>query len=339
MKIIFWGTPKYAIPCLDSIHNSHHEILAVVTQPDRRRGRGKKLIPSAVKLRANELGIRTFSPFNIKSQKDIQSDLFELKADLFFVVAFGQILPTEVLNQPPLGCWNSHASILPRWRGAAPIQWSVLKGDEYTGTAIMAMEEGLDTGPVLAHNKVKIGRYEDASYLMDRLSKLSAKLTLECLEKIEKVGICDQKQRYKRLGLISQSEMNNEVTYARQITKSDYLVNWNEYSVSIHRKILGLYPNAYTIINGKRLKLLLTYIINDDLHESNLSNYYEELIKLNHPIGKPGQIVAIKQDFGLIVSTADSNMLISQAQIEGKKPTNGNSLIQQLNIKVGEFLG
>ncbi len=150
MKIVFWGTPKYAAENLSNIFDAGHDVIAVVTQPDRKRNRGKRLSPSPVKETAIDLGIPAYTTNSISKDKNIKDILFSLNADVYIVVAFGQILPREILDQPILGCWNSHASILPKWRGAAPIQWSILNNDQQTGISIMSMEEGLDTGPVIS---------------------------------------------------------------------------------------------------------------------------------------------------------------------------------------------
>ncbi|HGY5536369.1 MAG TPA: methionyl-tRNA formyltransferase, partial [Prochlorococcus sp.] len=168
MRVIFWGTPTYALPTLNALVNSGYDLVGVVTQPDRRRGRGKQLIPSPVKLRAIELGLSVFTPEKLRDDYELQKELAELNADISIVVAFGQILPAEVLNQPLLGCWNGHGSLLPRWRGAGPIQWSILSGDKVTGVGIMAMEEGLDTGPVLLQESIEIGLLENANQLGKR---------------------------------------------------------------------------------------------------------------------------------------------------------------------------
>ena len=140
MKIVFWVTPAYAFSSLDTLVEAGHELVGVVTQPDSRRGRGKALVPSPVKARAIELGLPVFTPERIRKEPDCQQQLAALGADVYVVVAFGQILPKEILQQPPLGCWNGHGSLLPRWRGAGPIQWSLIEGDAETGVGIMAME-------------------------------------------------------------------------------------------------------------------------------------------------------------------------------------------------------
>ena len=185
MRLLFWGTPAYAVQTLSALHDAGHSIVGVVTQPDRRRGRGKQLVPSPVKQRAEEIGCPVFTPERIRHDSACQQQLADLQPDASIVVAFGQILPRDVLQQPPLGCWNGHGSLLPRWRGAGPIQWSLLEGDVETGVGIMAMEEGLDTGPVLLERKLKIGLLENADQLGERLSRLTAELMVEALPRIE----------------------------------------------------------------------------------------------------------------------------------------------------------
>ena len=188
MRLLYWGTPAYAVPTLSALHAAGHTIVGVVTQPDRRRGRGKQLVPSPVKQRAIELGCPVFTPERIRRDADCQQQLADLTPDASVVVAFGQILPVEVLQQPPLGCWNGHGSLLPRWRGAGPIQWSLLEGDQETGVGVMAMEEGLDTGPVLLERNLPIGLLDNAQQVGERLSTLTAELMVEAMPLIEAAG-------------------------------------------------------------------------------------------------------------------------------------------------------
>ena len=206
MRLLFWGTPAYAVQTLSALHDAGHSIVGVVTQPDRRRGRGKELVPSPVKQRAEELGCPVFTPERIRHDSDCQQQLAELQPDASIVVAFGQILPKDVLQQPPLGCWNGHGSLLPRWRGAGPIQWSLLEGDVETGVGIMAMEEGLDTGPVLLERKLKIGLLENADQLGERLSRLTAELMVEALPRIEMAGPGTEAERWRALDMHFQSD-------------------------------------------------------------------------------------------------------------------------------------
>ncbi len=179
MKIVFWGTPKYSAENLSTIINAGYNVVAVVTQPDRKRGRGKTLCPSPVKQVANDFDIPVYTTESIRKDELTKKLLFNLKADVYLVVAFGQILPKEILDQPKLGCWNSHASLLPKWRGAAPIQWSIINDDIKTGICIMAMETGLDTGPVINLETISINDNDNLEILTNRLLKILSSLLLD----------------------------------------------------------------------------------------------------------------------------------------------------------------
>ena len=226
MRILFWGTPAYAVPSLDALVAAGHQLVGVVTQPDRRRGRGKALVPSPVKARALELGVPVFCPERIRRDADCQRQLAELGADVSVVVAFGQILPPEVLAQPPMGCWNGHGSLLPRWRGAGPIQWCLLEGDAETGVGVMAMEEGLDTGPVLLERAIPIGLLENAQQLGGRLAQLTAELLVEAMPRIEAAGPGPEPERLARLGVRPQP--SDGLTTARMLEKDDFAIDWSQ---------------------------------------------------------------------------------------------------------------
>ena len=335
MKVLFWGTPVYAVPTLDALQHAGHQIVGVVTQPDRRRGRGRQLMPSAVKARALELGLRVYTPEKIRRDHGCQKQLEDLGADLSVVVAFGQILPPEVLTQPPLGCWNGHGSLLPRWRGAGPIQWSILEGDAQTGVGVMAMEEGLDTGPVLIERALEIGLLENAHQLGDRLSKLTADLMLEALPRIESAGAGPEEERLRRLGVRYQTP---EVTYARMLVKSDYQIDWSASALAIHRKVMGLFPGAVTLWNGKRLKLLVTEPLIERLRHD-LSPPAQQLLG-RWPTGgqQPGTVLESSES-GLVVSSSGCPLLIREAQLEGKVRSHGRALVQQLQASAGDRLG
>ncbi len=232
MKILFWGTPAYAVPSLDALVAAGHRVVGVVSQPDRRRGRGGSLVPSPVKARALELGLPAFTPARIRREPEVQAALAALGADLSVVVAFGQILPPAVLQQPPLGCWNGHGSLLPRWRGAGPIQWCLLEGDAETGVGIMAMEEGLDTGPVLLEKRIPIGLRENAQELAERLSRLTAELLVEALPRIAAAGPGPEAERLARLGVRPQG--SEGVTLARMLTKDDHQLRWHGSALALH---------------------------------------------------------------------------------------------------------
>ena len=336
MRLLFWGTPAYAVQTLSALHDAGHSIVGVVTQPDRRRGRGKQLVPSPVKQRAEEIGCPVFTPERIRHDSACQQQLADLQPDASIVVAFGQILPRDVLQQPPLGCWNGHGSLLPRWRGAGPIQWSLLEGDVETGVGIMAMEEGLDTGPVLLERKLKIGLLENADQLGGRLSRLTAELMVEALPRIEMAGPGSEAERWRALDMRFQSD---EHTYARMLQKGDYQIDWSASALSIHRQVMGLYPGAQTNCKGKRLKIQSTEPLIERLIDQ-LSPEATALIG-SWPTGKyePGRVLAAVQDLGIVVSSSGCPLLIREAQLEGKSRSRGQTLVQQMQSEVGSQLG
>ncbi|MEB3275772.1 MAG: methionyl-tRNA formyltransferase [Cyanobacteriota bacterium] len=337
MKLLFWGTPAYAVPSLDALVETGHELVGVVTQPDRRRGRGKALQPSAVKARALELGVPVFTPERIRREPELQQQLAGLGADASVVVAFGQILPTAVLDQPPLGCWNGHGSLLPRWRGAAPIQWALIEGDAQTGVGIMAMEEGLDTGAVLLQRSTPIQLLDNAHTLGQRLSQLTAELLVEALPQIAAAGPGSRQQRLARLGLQPQSEEG--VRYARLLSKDDFQIDWQRPALALHRQVMGLYPGASTSWRGQRLKLLATEPLVERLG-SQLSPEAAALLGRWPNAGhQPGEVLAIEGGLGLVVSTGGCPLLLRQAQLEGKAASEGTSLLQQLGARPGDPLG
>ena len=349
MKILFWGTPAYALPSLNALVEAGHELVGVVSQPDRRRGRGKELVASPIKARALELGLPVFTPEKIRRDLACQEQLARLGADAYVVVAFGQILPPAILAQPPLGCWNGHGSLLPRWRGAGPIQWCLLEGDSHTGVGVMAMEEGLDTGPVLLERSMAIGLLDNAHDLGESLATLTGSLLVEALPLIEQAGPGSQKERWSRLGLRSQSEQG--MTYARQLVKDDFQLDWSQSGLSLHRKVMGLYPGAHSHWGDKRLKLLATEPLVQRLREQ-LSPEARPLAdqwglspngasppqpESNKPF--PGTVLAIEPGVGLIIATGGCPLLLRSAQLEGKAAAAGQSLIQQLAASPGQQLG
>jgi len=212
VRIIFWGTPEYSIPSLDIFIKSKHEIIGVVSQPDKKRSRGNKLISTPVKSFAEQESIKIYTPAKIRDNIHFINELKSLSCDLFIVIAYGKILPKEILEIPKFGCWNAHASLLPRWRGAAPIQWSLIKGDEFTGVGIMKMNEGLDTGDILLEEKIKINNNDNLNTLSEKLSILSAKLFLNATSLIEK-----NINKNTIPQLTKQNTLGREITYARMI--------------------------------------------------------------------------------------------------------------------------
>ena len=338
MRVLFWGTPAYALPSLQALAAARHDLVGVVSQPDRRRGRGGALQPSPVKAWALEKGIPVFTPQRIRRDPGCQAELAALGADLSVVVAFGQILPAEVLDQPPLGCWNAHGSLLPRWRGAAPIQWSLLEGDAGTGVGIMAMEEGLDTGPVLLEERVPIGLCDNATALGARLAALSGRLLVEAALRIGDAGAGSRLERLERLGVRPQGEEG--ACYARQLSKGDFEVHWGDSALAIHRRVMALHPGAWTTLRGQRLRLLATEPLVERLQEQ-LS--VEAASLLNRWAGPqpvaPGTVLALAEGVGVVLASGGCPLLLREAQLEGRRPAAGAALLQQLQLQKGDQLG
>jgi len=323
VKIVFWGTPKYAAENLTNIVKAGHDVIAVVTQPDRKRGRGKHLSPSPVKQTAIDLGIPVFTTHSITKDQNTKDKLVCLNADIYIVVAFGQILPKEILDQPKMGCWNSHASLLPVWRGAAPIQWSIMSDDAKTGICIMSMEEGLDTGPVIEQEETDINDSDNLEILTNRLSKISSKLLIKSLERISLSKNINKSLLLEELQAIDQSNLNGNPSYARQIKKEDYIIDWNQNAKNVIKKIQALYPNAYSLYKGKRIKILEASTIDNKLISNNI----------------PGEITMINKKNGIIINTKDYPIQIKYAQLEGKKPTDSYTLSIQTKLNINHKLG
>ena len=321
MKIIFWGTPEYSLRSLEVINNSNNELVGVVTQPDKKRSRGNKLIPSPVKQYAIKNNILVMSPNQIKNNDNFSNQLKELKPDIFIVIAYGKILSKEILNIPKYGCWNAHASLLPRWRGAAPIQRALLSGDKYTGVGIMKMDEGLDTGDILIEEKIIIENNENLLTLKDKLSELSSKLI------IKSIDLLNIKNNISELNLLNQLGLNRKIKYANMITKSEYFLNLDDTAENIYKKVNGLFPRAYILFKNKNLKILKIKILSENI----LNIKYNKNQKAKVMIG-------IIKNEGIIISTKTFPILLIEGKLEGKNIANKNNLIQQLNIKIGDTL-
>lgn len=324
MRVLFWGTPAFAVPCLDALATAGHELVGVVSQPDRRRGRGGRLQPSAVKARAHELGIPVWTPRHIRREPLLQQQLADLGAEVYVIVAFGQLLPAEVLAQPPLGCWNGHASLLPRWRGAAPIQWALLEGDDGTGVGIMAMEATLDTGPVLLQRTLTIGVCENATSLSARLSHLTATLLLDALPVIASRRACPTPQAIQG------------VSYARMLGKEDFRIHWEQTALAVHRRVMGVHPHAATQWRGQRLKILATVPLLPALADTLAAECGDGVAALARqpwPTARPGTVLSVRRSQGLVVATADAPLLVQEAQLAGRRPCRGTPLLQVLGAE------
>ena len=243
MKVVFMGTPDFSVPVLEALVEAGHEVVAVYCQPPRPAGRGKKETPTPVHRRAAELGLPVRHPVSLKGA-EAQAGFAALDADVAVVVAYGLILPQAVLDAPRYGCLNIHASLLPRWRGAAPIHRAIMAGDAETGICIMQMEAGLDTGPVLLREATPIGPEETTGQLHDRLSQMGARLIVEALARLH--------------GLSPETQPEAGVTYAAKIDKAEAGVDWSRPATEVDRLIRGLspFPGAWTQHDGQRIKLL-----------------------------------------------------------------------------------
>ncbi|MDX8346794.1 methionyl-tRNA formyltransferase [Cognatiyoonia sp. IB215446] len=294
MRVIFMGTPDFSVPVLDALAASGHEIAAVYCQPPRPAGRGKKERPSPVHARAEELGLEVRHPVSLKGA-EAQEAFAALSADVAVVVAYGLILPQAVLDAPKAGCLNIHASLLPRWRGAAPIHRAIMAGDAETGVCIMQMEAGLDTGPVLLRDAVAIGAEETTGDLHDRLSALGARLIVEALE-----GLSD---------LLPEPQPDAGVTYAEKINKAEARVDWTRPATEVDRLIRGLspFPGAWCDVAGERVKLLGSRLVAGT--------------------GAPGMVLG-----GFTIVCGDGAVEITRAQRAGKRPMAADEVLKGLDL-------
>lgn len=311
MKIIYMGTPDFAVAPLEAILKAGHEVTSVVTQPDRQKGRGREVQYSPVKECALSYGIPVLQPLKIK-EEDAVEELRKYPADIFVVAAFGQLLSEEILNMPRLGCINIHASLLPAYRGAAPIQWCVINGEEKTGVTIMQMAKGMDTGDILLQKEVVLDEKETGGSLFDRLMETGAELIVEVLPKIEAGELTP---------VVQKEEL---ATYAGKITKDMGNIDFAKSAVTIERLIRGLnpWPSAFTHYKGKILKIWEADVVSECANAEN-------------PV--PGTVIAMdKESFTL--ATGEGALRIRSLQPEGKKRMSCAEFMRGYEVKVGEAL-
>lgn len=330
MRIIFFGTPDFAVVTLKKLlQEKDFDVLGVVTQPDRKRGRGKTLIPSPVKKVAISHEINVWTPVKIKKDKNTIESLKKLEPDAFVVVAYGQILSQKILAIPKLGSINIHGSILPQYRGAAPIQWSIYNGDRQTGVTTMLMDKGMDTGDILMKADIPIYLWDNFYSLGEKLAKLGADLLVETLLKLEK----------EEIKAIPQDD--KLATYARLIDKSDYVIDWSKSAEEIHNKIRGFYPNCVTSFRGKSLKVLSSLPVgkakNTELPPE-LSKFKLSLSQLDNVSGEIGEIVKIIKNIGFVIQTGTGLLLLLEVQLAGKKVQSAWDFVNGNHLKVGEKL-
>ena len=309
MKIVYMGTPDFAVAPLEALIQAGHQVTAVVTQPDKQRGRGKEVQMTPVKECALKHGIPVFQPVKIK-EKEAVDRLREYPADIFVIAAFGQLLSEEILKMPPFGCVNIHASLLPAYRGAAPIQWVILNGEKETGVTIMQMEKGLDTGDMLLKKAIPIEPKETGESLHDKLMEVGAELIVEALPLIESGKIIPEKQE------------DSKSSYASRLNKEMGHIDWNRDAEQLERLVRGLnsWPSAYTSYQGKTLKIWEADVIG------------EQSGKL------PGEITQVGKDF-VDVACGKDILRIYSLQLEGKKRMAVKDFLLGYEIKQGMMLG
>ena len=307
MKIIFMGTPDFAVGTLRSLAEAGHEITLVVSQPDKPKGRGHAMVPTPVKVVAEELGIPVFQPVKIREAKDV---LEKTEADVCVVAAFGQIIPASILHMKKYGCINVHASLLPKYRGAAPIQWAVIDGEKESGVTIMQMDEGLDTGDMLAKAIVPLDEKETGGSLFDKLSEAGGRLCVETLAKLEKGEITPEKQG------------ESPTAYASMLDKKMGNIDWNKSAVVIERLVRGLnpWPSAYTHLDGKTLKIWACDVLPQSASK-----------------GESGEILEVTKD-AIHVQTGDGILVLREIQLAGKARMDAGAFLRGYKVVPGTVL-
>ena len=333
MKIVFMGTPDFAVGALEAIVEAGHQVAAVVTQPDKPKGRGKEMQMTPVKQCALSHGIPVFQPVKIKEPEAVE-ELRGYGADLFVVAAFGQILSEEILFMPKYGCVNIHASLLPRYRGAGPIQWSIINGERITGVTIMQMEKGLDTGDMLFRTEVDIAPRETADTLHDKLAAAGAKLIVEAIPKIEAGEIRPEKQR------------DEDSSYAKMLTKAMGRIDWSLQADQLDCLIRGLisWPGASTVFRGKTLKIWEEEPISETQAQEESQRSVDrdgeptagrESQPVTEKDAQPGTIVRVDRD-AFYVQTGRGLLKILEVQPEGKKRMAVKDFLLGYPVKAGE---
>jgi methionyl-tRNA formyltransferase len=314
MKVVFMGTPDFSVGTLEAIIAAGHEVTAVVTQPDKPKGRGGAVSMSAVKEAACKHDLTVLQPVKARNPEFIEL-LRTYEADVIVVVAFGQILPSEILHMPKYGCVNVHASLLPKYRGASPIQWAVIDGCEYSGVTTMQMDEGVDTGDILLMEKVRLNPKETGGSLFDRLSAVGADLLVKTLDGLENNTIVPVKQQ------------DEEATHVKMLSKAFGEIDFTKDAVQIERLIRGLnpWPSAFTHMEGKMLKIWDATVLADG--------------ELSTATGvQPGCVIKADHD-ELIVKCGTGALLLNEIQLEGKKKMPVDAFLRGCKVPVGLLLG
>ena len=312
MNIVFMGTPDFAKESLEAIYNSGYNIMGVVTNPDKPKGRGMKLLPSEVKEFAIQKGIKVYQPLKIKNNQEFIEEIRQLKPDVICVVAYGKILPKEILDIPKMCCINVHASLLPKYRGAAPIQWAVLNGEKKTGVTTMYMDVGMDTGDIILKQEVEIGEDETTGELWDRLAKIGGELLVKTLNEIEK-------------GIAPREKQGNDFSMAPMLSKEIAKIDWgSKTALEIKNLVRGLNPimGAYSYLNGKKIKFWKVAIATN-----------AEIIVENMNFFKNGTVVLSNQKDGLFIKTKEGILKVIEIQGENAKRMSIQDFLRGNNIE------
>jgi len=312
MNIVFFGSSDFSVPCLEGILGSRHRVVCVVTQPDRRKGRGLSMVGTPVKSLAIKEKLKVYQPLNINSIESIEF-LKSLKPDLFVVIAYGQIFSGQVLSLPKIFSINLHASILPAYRGAAPVNWAIIKGESVTGVSIIRMSSKMDAGDIILQEKIGISQTDTAVTLEEKLSRLGASLLPDCLDSIENKTYCLKPQG------------NDNVSFAPKLKKEDGRINWAKPALEIYNLIRGClnWPGAFTYYRGKLLKI----------YEANVLTPLD--LKSLH---KPGEVIDVSLE-GISVACGKDNLIIRQLQLEGGRVMTARDFILGHKIGIKEILG
>ncbi len=331
MKIVFFGTPEFAVPTLEKLlKHPVFQVLAVVTQPDKRRERGNKLTPSPIKTLATDANVPVWQPERLKKDAQTLTNLKKLDADVFVVVAYGQLLSSKILDMPKLGCVNVHGSILPKYRGAAPIQWCLHNGELETGITTMLMDVGMDTGAMLLKATTSIGLLDNAQDLAVKLAETGADLLVATLLKLERQEIEPVPQE------------NDAATYARLIQKQDYGLDWSKSAIQLHNQIRGFYPNCIATFRNQQIKVTATAPFGSDyVHElpQKLQEAHHKLPDLSNTSSSPGEVVSIVKGVGAIIQTGVGLLWLREVQPAGKRPQSGWDFVNGTRLTVGEVFG
>jgi methionyl-tRNA formyltransferase len=328
MKLIFFGTPQFAVPSLERLlKQPGFEVLAVVTQPDKRRGRGTELSPSPVKAVAIAHQVPVWQPQRVKKDTQTLDQLQQAQADAFVVVAYGQILSQAILDMPRLGCINAHGSLLPKYRGAAPIQWSIYYGEPETGITTMLMDAGMDTGAMLLTAKTPIGWLETASEVGERLSQAAADLLVDTLIELDR-------------GQIEAIPQDSSLaTYAPLIQKEDYYLDWSKSAIALHNQVRGFYPNCVTTFRDLPLKVLKTVPLGvSAAWPPELQALESQFTAMSDLTASPGTVVGILKNQGAVVQTGDGLLLLLEVQLAGKRSQSGWDFVNGMRLAIGERL-